>query len=204
MPIQLVLPNTKHLSHSNRGRELEDMLARTHHYYQIKKTASIRKNPKEWGYAGHGERNQILRSGTRSITALTDDGRVLVCRKSNVDFSGSALSPTGRGINVTFDAKQTAQKRFDLNLVKSHQLQILMEAEMAGSVSGLMIYLSAENRVFFASAGFVFDRTTEMLVRCGAKSISLADLEKHALEIPIRDSIIDWYSVLIDKKRKIK
>lgn len=200
MPIQLVLPNTKHISHGGRGRELEDMLARTHHFYQIKKMASIRKNPKEWGYAGHGERNQILRSGTRSITALADDGRVLICRRSDVDFSGCVRSPEGRGIHIEFDAKQTAQKRFDLDLVKEHQLRGLMETEAAGGIAGLMIYLSTTNRVFFASAGFVFDRTTEMLVRRGAKSIPLIDLEKHAVEVPIKDNIVDWFSVLIEKE----
>ncbi len=189
---QQTLPTVKRANHSNRGRALEDALERTHHFYAVKKLACMRKQPNEWTFASRAKADLFARHGLHRNFATTGDGRTIVRQKSDVDFIGCAS-----GKYVAFDCKSTKEKSFSFTGMQRHQLENLLATERAGGIAGLMIEFSSVGRVFFAAASFIESRYMEMLFKGGRKSISFADLETNAIEIPVRNNLVDWLEKLV-------
>lgn len=189
--VQTVLPGQKHVSFANRGGEFEADLDSTHFYYKTCRMAKVEKNPVEWCYTNKGTYD-YLKATNSDVAAVTVTGKFIKKQKSDVDYSGVAM-----GKHIEFDAKQTKGKSLPFGNIERHQIENLHLTEKIGGIAGLMIFFSELNRVFFASASFVAKRIDEMIFENGRKSLSLADLEENALEIPIQNNLVDWFQVLI-------
>jgi recombination protein U len=190
---QPVLPGQKKsASKSNLGKSFEMLLETTHHNYRVKKIASISRNPVEWVYCDRKTYEYLKRAGG-DLTAQTATGRYIKKVSSAVDFSGVALG----GRHIEFDCKQFQNKSFPLANVKSHQLRRIVDAAACGSISGLMLYFSDLNRVFFVRAVYVAECVNEMLLKNGKKSISLAQCETNGVEIPVKNGLVDYLAVLV-------
>lgn len=190
---QQVLPDTKVVSHSNLGKELEDALNRTHHRYAMQRVAHVSQNPKNWAYTSK-EKYDYLKQTVKSVVAQTADGKYLQAKKSNIDFSGNAGAR-----HVAFDAKQTKGKSFPLKNVERHQIEKLLLTEQSGGIAGLIVWLSDVHRVFFVSASMLDKAVIEMLFKQGRSSISLQQFEDEAAEIPVKRDLreVDWLPVIV-------
>jgi Penicillin-binding protein-related factor A, putative recombinase len=192
---QPTLPGTNRANHAHLGRNLEDLLDRTHSVYAVQKKANIEKNPVEWVYTSQSQYN-TLRNNRADIVAVTNNARYIKRKKSDVDYAG-VVAPSGRFI--TFDAKETTGKSFPLSNVAEHQIQTLLKKAECGALAGLMIYFSDLDRLFFLEIDYVDAANIEMLYKKGRKSIPLADCIDLGTEIPIHGNLADWYSVLFAK-----
>lgn len=188
---QPTLPGQKTISHAHLGRDLEDLLSRTHETYKIQNVADIEKNPVEWRYCGKSEYDK-LSAARADLVAVTNNGRYIKRVKSDVDFAGVA-----KGRFVTFDAKETVDKNLALSRIQDHQLRTLLQKERCGGIAGLMILFSSLDRLFFVSASIVDRATIEMLYKRGRKSLSLVDCEVKGKEIPIKNNMVDWLKILL-------
>lgn len=190
---QQTLPSIKHVSHSNLGKELEDALNRTHHHYAVRKIAHITQNPKTWLYSTKSKYDYLVANGAGATVAQIGDGKYLQAKKSNVDFSGNAGAR-----HIAFDAKQTKGKSFPLKNVERHQAEKLLLTEETGGVAGLMVWLSDISRVFFVGATMLDQAIIEMLFKQGRSSISLAQMEASAIEIPVKKNLteVDWFPLI--------
>lgn len=186
------LPGVKSLSHSNRGRELEDLLERTHHFYAVRKLAFISKNPVEWRYVNQSHYN-TFRDSSADFVAKTNRGLYLKKFKSDVDFSG-VIAPTGR--MVIFDSKQIKGKSLPLGNIAEHQIRTLSQNESCGAIAGIIILFSDLERVFFVFASVVQKAQFMMLYHRGAKSLSLVLCETDGIEIPVKNNLVDWLAEL--------
>ncbi|HEY8560474.1 MAG TPA: Holliday junction resolvase RecU [Pyrinomonadaceae bacterium] len=184
------LPGAKSANHAHLGRDLEDLLSRTHEYYRARGMADMEKNPVEWKYISKFEYDK-LKAARADIVAVTNNNRYIKRVKSDVDFAG-----VGYGRYFTFDAKETAEKNLPLSRVAEHQLRTLLKKEQCGGVAGLMILFSSVNRLFFVPASVVDAATVEMLYKKGRKSLSLDDCVAKGKEIQIAGNLADWLKVL--------
>ena len=176
-------------NHAHLGKNLEDLLNRTHAIYLKQKRGKIEKNPVEWRYTSESQ-YRALANGYGDIVAITNRRRFIKKVKSDVDFSGHI-----GGKFVIFDAKETSVKNLPLSAVTEAQLRTLREHQECGSVSGLMVMFSALNRLFFITAAIVDMATIAMLYKKGPKSIPLVDFESFGVEIPIVGNLADWAGV---------
>lgn len=186
---------TEAVNKAHLGRDFERLLEQAHAVYAAKRIADMKKNPGEWKYTNKGAYDK-MRSYRADLVAITNTGRYIKRTKSNIDFSGVA-----GGWYVMFDAKQVSRMNFPLSDLPEHQLETLRVAERCGAIAGLMIHFTSYGRTFFLSAEYVDGVATQMLVKGGKKSISLAECEENGIEIPKSGMIeCDWYSVLIEKR----
>jgi recombination protein U len=190
---QINLPDIKHVSHSNLGKELEDALNRTHYLYAIQKTAHILQNPKTWVYTNKAKYDYLTSTGAGATVARTGDGKYLQAKKSNVDFSGNVGA-----MHVAFDAKQTKGKSFPLKNVERHQIEKLLLTEQTGAIAGLIVWMSDISRVFFIRAAMLNDAVIEMLYKQGRSSISLKQMEEEAIEIQTHSDLreVNWLPII--------
>ncbi len=200
---QETLPGIARANHSNRGAGFEAELAATHDWYRRSGLIDVVKNPSEWIFISEKEyRGQIGRIAEKlaaaGTIAETDNGRFLMRVPSDVDFSGG-----NDKFSVCFDAKETAENRVPLPMLKPHQIARLKQSARCGTRAGFMVKLVKAERVFFVPAA-VADRKYEIWLKssygkkrapAGAASLSLAELELHALEIKKnrQNSLWDWY-----------
>ena len=192
MPEQPPLFDKEKTSHARRGKEAEGYLNRTHEIYLRRGQACINKNAERWNYCNAnkyawGEKKAPM------IYAKTADGKHFLEKvKSDIDYSGSA-----RGRHIAFDAKQTDEKRFDLNLLERHQEQSLRMVHLSGAIAGVMLYLKSLLRIFFIPYPVLQEAYLQRDFKRGPKSISLEDLEAKAIEIPLKYPFFDWLDVLV-------
>lgn len=189
--MQQNLPGTKHISHAHLGRDLEDLLKRTHAVYRAKNLADIEKNPVEWTYTAKSQYDALKSNVSHDLVAVTNTKRYIKKVKSNIDFSGVA-----KGKFAGFDAKQTKEKSLPLKHIQPHQLENLLKKEKCGGIAGFMILFSSLNRLFFVSASVVDAAVIEMLYKKGRKSLSFSDCEQRGKEIEIKGNLADWLAVL--------
>lgn len=189
---QNTLPNLKAVqSHSRRGLSFESELEKTHKLYEFQKFGKIEKNEKVWSYASPAERANILKTNCRAITAVTDNSRVLITRKSKPDFSGHIL-----GRYIEFDAKETKGKSLPFANISRHQIEQLLRTQATGGISGLMIHFSELERCFFLPATEVDTLYIEMLYKRGAKSIPLAVCETNGVEVVKNQNLWNWFEAM--------
>lgn len=188
---QVELPGIKHVSHANRGKEFEKLLAKTHHYYAVKKLAFVQQNPVEWRYVSKSQYD-TFRDSTYDFVAKTNRGLYLKKFKSTVDFSGVIKG----GKMAIFDSKQITGKSLPLGNIPDHQIKTLRQSEECGAISGILLMFSDLNRVFFLSATVIERACVEMLYKNGRKSISLANCESEGVEIPVAGGLVEWLTIL--------
>jgi recombination protein U len=188
---QPTLPNLNRANHAHLGREFERLLEASHEEYKVRKLAIIEKNPIEWKYCGRSDYDYLSQNRSADLTAKTNTGRFIKRAQSDVDYSGTLKG--GRSIN--FDAKQTGGKSFPLSNVEKHQIRNLREKAEMGAISGLMIYFTELERIFFVSAQAVA-KIYDAIITGGRKSLSIEYCEGEGVEIPKRGNQIDWLKVL--------
>lgn len=183
---------------ANLGKAFEMDLERTHQFYQVKKLASIDRNPVEWRYTSPQTYNKYANSrGMDRLVARTASGSHLIKAASDIDYSGVA-----KGRAVAFDAKETSTKNFPLGNVELHQVNALLNKARCGSIAGLMIRFTSVKRVYFVPVAVVDEAIIKMQFHGGRKSLSLAECAGLGLEIPVSQNLIDWLPVLLKDDQK--
>lgn len=176
----------------SRGKSFEWDLERTHEYYRKTGIATVRKNDREWVYTSQSDRQRLLLK-TNELTAKCDNGRVLVARKSKVDFEGNFGSRY-----IAFDAKETSEASLPLKNIKRHQVEQLVEHERTGALAGFMVRFSSVDGapVYFLPASMMHAYLTAALYRKGRKSVPISAFEGHGTQVFTKDGLIDWASTL--------
>lgn len=175
--------------HANRGRALEQMLARTHDYYERQGIASIEKFPNAFVFCAEIEWQKIQ---TPALKARTGDGKPLKREKTDCDFKGHA-----RGFGVAFDAKEFAGPSIPLANFKPHQVQRLYMFARTGGRAGFIIWAKRIDSVFWIEA-----QAFSAIYHTGhLKSLNLDWLRENALTICqwTTAALIDWAAVLFGK-----
>lgn len=175
--------------HSNLGLKFELDLEAAHDWYQRQGWADVRKIPSNWVFISEAEYQKLLiKLGRGELSpgslAVCDNGRKMQRVKSDVDFVGS-----GSRFGIAFDAKTSSGTNFPLSMVKPHQMLKLRQRSLCKITSGAMVLMAKYNRVFFVSFDYLDRRQMQLLRQTGPRatpgtaSISMADLEAHAVEI---------------------
>lgn len=194
--------------HSNLGKEFERDLDATHAKYAIQRLAKIDHHPNEWVYIGNNEYTSLLANPKmRSLVAKTGDGYWMKRRATNVDFSGVAkIKLLNVGVEVKFDAKMTAGERIPLDNFETHQVDNLILSTECGAIAGfLVMFYDARpvERVFFVPPDLVRRKKDKNFGKIRASkgdgSITIAEMEQYAREIPYSNRFVDWYPVLIPR-----
>jgi recombination protein U len=185
-------------NHSNLGRDWERELESVHDFYRASGRADIVKNPHEWVFITDNQYRSACVKYSAGMFARTANGRWMMRSRSDVDFSGG-----GAGFSVCFDAKACASATFPLSNLTDHQIRRLKQSARCGTVAGFMIRMSKFSRVFFVPVAYADRRhlgwlTQGRRARPGTASLSLADLEENAIEIPCgANRLWDWLACLI-------
>jgi penicillin-binding protein-related factor A (putative recombinase) len=152
---QRPLPALRHrTSQSNRGKDWEEVLSRTHDWYRSGGFGYMRQNPGVWNYCGQ----TAYKNSPPVVTAMTGDGRPLIRMKSAPDFTGQIL-----GVPVEFDAKEFAEASIAIQKVAGEKLDghvVEYLAEQQASCRGrghfgFMVLEKRHSRVWWVTAGYV-------------------------------------------------
>lgn len=179
--------------HANMGIEFEKELETAHDWYRLQGWADVRKIPSSWSFISFSEYQKLQQKLPGAHLAVTDDGRYMQRVKSDVDFVGA-----GERFGICFDAKVASGKSFPLANIPAHQLAKLKSRARCRIIAGVMIYMAAYDRVFFVPYRYLEQRETVLLQQSGRRakpgtaSISLSDLETHAVEIFRHKMNMNW------------
>ena len=165
------------ISHSNRGKGLENYVEWANAQYRAKGIAVVQK----------------VAVPTKALPdRRTGDLRV-IREKSTVDYVG-----TWQGRAVAFDAKETRQPRFPFDSIHPHQVQFLADWQAAGGVSFLLVEVAAGS----AGAGVLLipwvdlQRYWMRFQAGGRASISADELSAMPVVRPGRGVALDYLAAL--------
>lgn len=183
------LPGTKSAPQKGGlGSKFEGELNFVHEFYLMKGIVDVVKNPVEWAYGGNAKKHD----------AVTPQGRYLVRKKSNVDYSGG----NDRGTYI-FDAKETKDNYFPFSSITDEQVTRLKQSAKCRTRSGVMINFTTLDRVFFVPIAHFLPRYENWKKQAGrakpgTASLSVEDCERIGVEV-FRDRIAgfwDWYRAI--------
>lgn len=174
----------KDYSFSNRGKTLEDEINEANEFYIAQDIAVIHKKPIPI---------QVVKVDypSRSSAVIKE---AYYRTPSTTDFNG-----VYKGKYIDFEAKETENKTaFPLKNVHLHQVEHMRKVSFQLGITFLLIRFSALDRYFylpFEQLALFWDR----MLTGGRKSISLSEMETHAIEIlPRYAPRIDYIKIIND------
>lgn len=164
------------ISHSNRGKALQNVINLTNMMYKLKGWAQIDEVP----------------TPTQNI-----NGRIKYAAKSTVDYVGISH---GRGI--AFDAKSTRElKRFPFDNVHAHQVNYLKSFRDQGGIAFFIIEFAKLHKTFFVPFN-IFEEYWLEALDGGRKSIPIEALEFHCPEIKAARGVAIDYLIHCQKEKE--
>lgn len=159
-----------------RGQAFENTLDYTNQIYKRQSRCLIHKRPTPV---------KVLKSnGKRVLSGFYE-------AKSTVDYDGIY-----KGRAIVYEAKSTAEKRFDLKLVQNHQIEYLQAAEDQGAVSFLIVEMRATRSVLILTNAMI-QKYIKDAKKGGRKSIPLGDLEVYGYPVKSQNGVpLDYLSVV--------
>ncbi|MCY0910041.1 MAG: Holliday junction resolvase RecU [Sulfobacillus thermotolerans] len=161
---------------SGRGMALEALINHASAVYRERGWCVVYKRPTPV---------KILRTrGTRILSAVLESA-------STVDYEG-----VYRGHSLQFEAKSTAENRFDLKNILPHQVAHLRECRAQGALCFLLLEFSAQGRVYLVPAERIFSALDDA-ENGGRKSIRNADIESTCYAVTQgRGVVLDYLAAL--------
>ncbi|MFK3938917.1 Holliday junction resolvase RecU [Alkalihalobacillus sp. NPDC078783] len=163
-------------SYANRGQAFEMAINFVNQQYKNMGVALINKRPTPV---------KVFKTRGRDILKAQWEA------KSTVDYDG-----VYKGKAIAFEAKSVGEKRFDLDLLKAHQLQYLIDAEKNGAISFVLIEFRNHHLIFYCPVSFIA-HYVKAAETGGRKSIPIADFEVYAYEVERgRQVTLDYLAVI--------
>ncbi|AGM25304.1 Holliday junction resolvase RecU [Spiroplasma chrysopicola] len=161
---------------ANRGMFLETLINYTINEYQSKNIALFNKRPV-------------------NIIPLVKNGAIIekgyFKEKSTCDYYGLF-----RGTYVEFEAKETFKEKFNLALLKKHQLEQLFSVTDHGGISFIVVYFHLYHRFFLLYS----EEIKKWLRTIKSRQMSITYFEQYGHELFITyPYILDFYQHLIIK-----
>lgn len=166
LPISLT--SQKDMSHSNRGKTLEDEINESNKYYLNKQIAIIHKKPVPI---------QIVKVEypARSAAVIKE---AYFRTPSTTDYNG-----VWNGYYVDFEAKETESKTsFPLKNIHEHQIVHMQNVYEQKGLAFIVVRFSKLNRYFLMPFN-TLKKYWDIMKSGGRKSITLTNFEKDAYEI---------------------
>ena len=159
-----------------RGQAFENTLDYTNQIYSRQARCLIHKRPTPV---------KVLKSkGTRVLSGFFES-------KSTVDYDGIY-----KGRAIVYEAKSTAEKRFNLKLLHDHQIEYLQAAEKQGAISFLIVEMRAISSVLIIPNGML-QKYLKDAKSGGRKSIPMDDLEVYGYPVKSQNGVpLDYLSVV--------
>ncbi|WP_277585396.1 Holliday junction resolvase RecU [Psychrobacillus antarcticus] len=182
--IQAKKEKKKDYSFSNRGKTLEDEINDANEFYITQDIAVIHKKPIPI---------QVVKVDypSRSSAVIKE---AYYRTPSTTDFNG-----VFKGKYIDFEAKETENKTaFPLKNVHLHQVEHMRKVSKQQGITFLLVRFSALERYFylpFEQLALFWDR----MLTGGRKSITISEMETHAIEIiPRYAPRIDYIKIVND------
>ncbi|KXH82104.1 Holliday junction resolvase RecU [Sporosarcina sp. HYO08] len=155
-------------SFSNRGKTLEDELNESNEYYLHHGIAVIHKKPVPIQVVN-------VKYPARSAAVITE---AYFRTPSTTDYNG-----VWQGKYIDFEAKETKNKTsFPLQNIHEHQVMHMKNISSQGGIAFFVIRFSTLDRYFILPYAS-FSNKWKRMIDGGRKSITLAEIEKDAIEI---------------------
>lgn len=166
-PNKKVPRERKIVSSANRGMNFENMINQTNEFYLNNDIAIIHKKPIPIQIVKVDYQH---RSAARIVEAYYK-------LPSTTDYNGLY-----KGRYIDFEAKETKNKTsFPIKNIHEHQVTHLNQCLLHGGIAFIILYFSTIDRIFFLDAKYMTDYYKRAVT--GRKSITLAEIEEHGIEI---------------------